>query len=426
MFFSKRIYFKILLHILLILLTAGVGIWLVISRTGYIIGCMLFLVSLLQIAGLAHQLNRFNRKIRLFFDSVQDRENMLYFPELNVSKEQAELNRSLNRLYAMFASTKAENKKQEHFYHTLLEEIPTGVLAWNGSGKIILANSAAFSLLKCSHIYDRMQLEFLLGTAGIRERLSISRKEMKLEQQTITLLSIKDISDELSDKESESWSKLTHVLTHEIMNTIAPIISLSQTLSSNPAHEKRTTRGLTIIQAQSQRLMEFTQSFRHLSYLPQPEMKKFSLNGLLRNLEGLLHSDFQAGGIEFILECPPADIIYVGDENQLSQVFLNLLKNSMQAIEGQEVKHISIHVEQTGGKLLIDIKDNGPGIPQELWEEIFIPFFTTKTEGTGIGLSLCKQIIRRHKGHLFIKQSNLGETVLRMDLPMESFHSHER
>lgn len=418
MIFSRRIYFIILLHIVLILATAGAGLWLILSGTGYIIGSILLLCSLFQIGALTRRLNIFNRKIKLFFDAVQDKDNMLYFPEVNVSKEQEQLNRSLNRLNDLLARTKGENQKQEHFYRSLLEEVPSGVLAWDASGRIITANSAAFSLLKCNRLYTEMQLAQLLNATGIRDSLSISRKEMILEGETITILSIKDIGDELSDKESESWSKLTHVLTHEIMNTIAPIISLSQTLSAYPDINEKSARGLRIIQTQSERLMEFTESFRHLSYLPHPEKKRFSLTDMLRNLEELLQSDFHERGIHFVLQSTPDSIETDGDANQLSQVFLNLLKNAMQALEGQTEGRIILRLQQAE-RLLIEIEDNGPGIPEEIREQIFIPFFTTKAEGSGIGLSLCKQIIRQHDGHLSIRKSRPGQTIFSIDLPQD-------
>lgn len=413
MIFSRRIYFIILAHILFILATSGAGLWLIVTHTGYIIGGILIVCALCQIAELTRQLNNFNQKIKLFFDAVQDKDNMLYFPEQNVSKEQQQLNRALNRINDLLAQTKTENRKQEHFYRSLLEEVPSGILAWDASGKIIIANSAAFSLLDCKQITHHSQLEQLLEN---KKNLSLSESRMRLQDETLTLLSIKDIDDELSDKESESWSKLTHVLTHEIMNTIAPVISLSQTLIAYPGLHEKTVRGLSIIRTQSERLMEFTESFRHLSYLPCPEKKTFSLSGLLHNLEELLQSDFTARGICFSLHCSPVSIEIEADENQLSQVLLNLLKNSMQALEGQTDGMLSLHV-QKADRLLIEITDNGPGIPANLQEKIFIPFFTTKPEGMGIGLSLCRQIIRRHEGHLFIKESHPGHTVFRINLP---------
>lgn len=417
MIFSRHIYFIILLHILLILFTSGTGIWMIVSHTGYVIGFLFILCSLLQIAGLTHRLNKFNQKIRLFFDAVQDRESMLHFPEQNVGKEQKQLNRAFNRLNDLLIKLKEENQKQEHFYRSLIEEVPAGVLAWNASGRIIIANNAAFTLLRCNRLYDQKQLALLLNETGIRNRLSISSKQMVLQGETITLLSIKDIGDELSDKENESWSKLTHVLTHEIMNTIAPVISLSQTLSTYPDNNTKTVRGLQIIQAQSERLMEFTESFRHLSYMPHPEKKLFSITTLLANLIALLQSDFEERKIYFSMQCTPTNIEYNGDENQLSQVFLNLFKNAMQAVDQVPEKSIFVKVKVEDGKLIIDITDNGPGIPNELKERIFIPFFTTKTEGTGIGLSLCKQIVRQHKGHLSLVESLPGKTTFRIDLP---------
>lgn len=414
MIFSSRIYFIILVHILLILATSGAGLWMIVSHTGYIIGGLLISCALFQIAALTRQLNSFNRKIKLFFDAVEDKDNMLYFPEHNVSREQEQLNRALNRINTLLSQVQKENKKQEYFYRSLLEEVPNGVLAWNEAGQIIIANSAALSLLGCGQLSSRAQVEQLLAN---KENLSISQSRMKLQGKTITLLSVKDIGDELSDKESESWSKLTHVLTHEIMNTIAPIISLSQTLTTSAATQDKAVRGLKIIQAQSERLMEFTESFRHLSYLPQPDKKQFSLTDLLHNLEELLQSDFAERNIGFTLQCTPPSIHIIGDANQLSQVFLNLLKNAMQALEGQTNGTIRIDIQQNE-RLQIEVSDNGPGIPHELQEQIFIPFFTTKPEGTGVGLSLCKQIVRQHEGHLSIKESRPGKTVFSIDLPL--------
>lgn len=419
MIFSRRIYFTILLHITLILLTSGTGIWMIVTNTGIIIGCLLILCSLFQIGALTQQLNSFNRKIQLFFDAVQDEENMLHFPEQHIGKEEEKLHRSFNRINELLAKTKTENLKQEHFYHSLLEEVPNGILAWDSTGRIIVYNSAALSLLGCERLVYQHQLEQLLQNKERRQQLSISQNKMVLQGETITLLSIKDIGDELSDKESESWSKLTHVLTHEIMNTIAPIISLSQTLSSYSGMEEKAVRGLHIIQTQSERLMEFTESFRHLSYLPEPKKELFSLTDLLHNLGELLQTDFKANNILFSLSCNPSSIKMEGDKNQLSQVFLNLLKNAMQALEETTDATISIIVQQTNS-LRIDITDNGSGIPNELQEKIFIPFFSTKSEGMGIGLSLCKQIIRHHGGHLSLKESRHGKTIFTIEFPISS------
>ena len=279
------------------------------------------------------------------------------------------------------------------------------------------ANTAALTLLGCQQLAQYDQLKPILQEKEKKERLSLSQNQMKLQNETITILSIKDISNELNDKESESWNKLSHVLTHEIMNTIAPIISLSQTLSAYPDNSEKTLRGLHIIQAQSERLLEFTESFRRLSYLPQPERKRFSLTALLQNLQELLSTDFQENQIHFTLTCQPEFIDMDGDENQLSQVLLNLLRNSIQALAGRTDGAIEIYAYRDE-HISIDVTDNGPGIPDELQEKIFIPFFTTKSEGTGIGLSLCRQIIRNHNGHLSILESRPGKTIFHIDISL--------
>lgn len=418
MIFSRHLYWIILLNIVLILASSGTGIWLITSQRGFVTGILLIICSLFQISGLVNRLNSFNRKLRIFFDAIEDKDNMLYFPEHNVSKEQEKLNRSLNRINLLLAKTQSEYSRQEHFYRSLLEEVPNGILAWDSAGKIIMANSAALSLLDCQQLTKYRQLKSLLQEKGRKECLSLSKSRIKLQDETITLLSVKDIGDELSDKESESWNKLSHVLTHEIMNTIAPIISLSQTLSTYPDINEKAVRGLRIIQAQSERLLQFTESFRHLSYLPQPEKRLFTLTATLQNLRELLTGDFKENNITFTLICQPETIYMKGDENQLSQVLLNLLKNSIQALDGQEDGKICIHAQQNEHTTIIDITDNGPGIPPELQEKVFIPFFTTKSEGTGIGLSLCKQIVRYHDGHLTIQESQPGKTVFHINIPL--------
>lgn len=434
MIFSKRLYLIILSYTLLIIGVSGCGIALIVTRTGIVIGCLLFLTSLFIIGALVRRLNKFNTKIKIFLDAVEDKENMIQFNENSTDKEMNVLSHSLNHINELLARAKAESRKQEKFYYSLLEEVPNGVLAWNSEKKIMFVNSVALRLLGFEQLTILRQLEqqyptftnyvnqenpqdpFILQSIH-KKQLSLSLNRMKLDAETITLLAIKDISNELSEKENESWSKLTRVLTHEIMNTIAPVVSLSQTLLLRPETDEKVTRGLNIIREQSERLMEFTESYRHLSYLPDPVKKYFSLTALLHKLGMLLQSDFEGADIRFTLRSTPPDIRMTGDEKQLSQVFLNLLKNSMQSLEGEKDGEIAIMLEITG-KLHIRITDNGKGIPPELQEKIFVPFFTTKAEGMGIGLSLCRQIIKKHGGSFYLQESRKGKTTFAIELPI--------
>lgn len=427
MMFSKHLYMIILGYTLFTLAVAGTGIALIITHTGIIMGCLFIIIALFIIGALVKRLNKFNTKLRLFLDAVEDKENMILFNENTADKEMNAFSHSLNRINEMFATAKSESRKQEKFYYSLLEEVPNGVLAWDQKGKIMFINGIALRLLGIEQLTFLRQLElqypplkdylkqakvpgaFLLQSVE-KKQLALSINQMKLESETITLLAIKDISNELSEKESEAWSKLTRVLTHEIMNTIAPIVSLSETLSLRTEADDKIKRGLKVIREQSERLMEFTESYRQLSYMPDPAKRIFSLTESLHNLELLLQSDFENAGIRFTLRSAPSQIKIIGDEKQLSQVFLNLLKNSIQALEGQKGGEIDIILKITD-KLYILVIDNGNGIPAELQEKIFVPFFTTKTEGMGIGLSLCRQIIKRHGGNLYLRESVKGKTV---------------
>lgn len=248
----------------------------------------------------------------------------------------------------------------------------------------------------------------------------------------------REFDRELYRKEYESYDKLMHVLTHEIMNSIAPIVSLSGTLLSyfqtkgnaknsdeiSDATIRKTIRGLDTIKSQGQSLMNFTDSYRQLARLQQPKPKPFSLPHLIRNIEMLFHSDLHRLQIQFSIDLFQEEIEVNADEELLSQVLINLLKNAMQALEGQESGEISLSVKQLRTTTYIEVKDNGPGIPHDILEDIFVPFFTTKDTGTGIGLSLSRQIIRMHGGELQVSSRPYFETLFTISLPLTPGNFH--
>lgn len=238
---------------------------------------------------------------------------------------------------------------------------------------------------------------------------------------------------ELHRKEYESWDKLMRVLTHEIMNSIAPVISLSGTLLSyfrtkdtpksceeiTAATIRKTIRGLDTIKSQGQTLMHFTESYRQFAYLKQPEPKVFTLTCLLQNLQTLHLPDMQRLHIDFSLILFQPEIMVCADEKLLSQVLINLLKNAMQVLEGRVDGKIRVEVGAEKNRLLIRVADNGPGVPSDLMEDIFVPFFTTKATGSGIGLSLSRQIIRMHGGELSVVSQPYRETCFTISLPVK-------
>ena len=213
MFFSRHLYIVILCYVLLILGVAGTGLVLIVTHTGIIIGCLIIIISFFITGALVKRLNKSNAKLKLFFDAIEDKENMIQFNEYSGDREMNALSRSLNRINELLATAKSDSQKQEKFYYSLLEEIPSGIIAWNSEGKIILANSTALSLLGFEQLVFVRQLKQLypeirdflqqntvqkstvIHSIGKRQ-LSLSLNYMKLEPETITLLAIKDISNE--------------------------------------------------------------------------------------------------------------------------------------------------------------------------------------------------------------------------------------
>ena len=408
MIFSRHIYWTILLRILLILATSGTGLWLIISQRGIIIGMLLIICSLFQIGGIVTYLNNINRKLRLFFDAIEDRDNTFSYPEQGINEEQQQLNRSLNRINALLAQTKMDYQKQEHFYRSLLEKVPNGIIAWNNSKKIIFVNNTALTLLNIESLTLYSQLENILQNEKNRKRLSLSQSQMKLQDETITLLSIQDIDDRLNENESESWSKLSHVLTHEIMNSVTPITSLSDTLLSMVEDkDEEISHGLQTISATGKGLLAFVESYRKFTRIPTPEPSLFYLKAFIERMVELARHQNPCDHITFHTKIDPADLILHADENLISQVVINLLKNAIQAIGDQPDGQIDIQVYcNETEEVLIEIKNNGPVIPPEIAEHIFIPFFTTKEGGSGIGLSISRQIMRLSGGSLTLLPDN--------------------
>lgn len=351
--FSTRLFIHILLFVLLIVLTFGLGVAGIISRQAIILGTIAILAAFVLIGKLVYYLNSYNRKMKIFFDSIEENESMLHFPENIGSKEQRYLYASFNRVYTLIS----EHKQNE-----------------------------------------------------------FKRK--------------------LHQKEYESWKKLMRVLTHEIMNSITPIVSLSETLLSyyqikNIKTQKNVTdltiekmiRGLETIKNQGQNLIYLTESYRQFSGLKQPEFKYFSLTNLVQNIHILYQEDLLRKHIDFSIDCFQPEVQIYADEKMLSQVFINLLKNAIQAFTEQPDKKIQITIYRQKRMLFIKITDNGPGIPSNLLEDIFIPFFTTKKNGTGIGLSLSQQIIRMHGGELSVASQPYHTTTFTISLPFNTNHN---
>ena len=436
---------------MLILLLCGSGIILIVFRWAIIIGAILLIGAILQTRHLVNLLNYTNKRIAFFFDTIKDNGIQSYYPEHQVSKEEQLMNHTFNRINRIIAENKLQNRKQELFYKTLLEHIPSGILVWDGQGRILLANHAALQLLGYNFLNHTRQIEekypefrqvtasqdsrhlsdMRINTGQEHRQLAIVRSHMVLQEQQITLLSLQDIREQLDEKESESWIRLTHVLTHEIMNSIAPITSLSETLSSyfetdgiakskeelSDQTIQKTIKGLSIVKRRGKSLLHFAESYRKLTFIPTPVIRPFAFAEFADNLHHLFQPELAAGNIRLETEIVPHHLTVNADEELLSQVVINLIKNAIQALEGQPGGIIRLYAREAR-QTQIEVTDNGQGIPPEILKDIFVPFFTTKTSGSGIGLSLSRQIIYLHGGELTATSSPGQETRFSISLPI--------
>lgn len=431
---SKNFYLQIVFRTLLLAASALTMGWLFFGGKLYVLGVVIILIFIAQIIEIINYLNRTNRKIAFFFDAVRNDDSTLHFPVNTGNKSLDDLNESLNKLNELIKTIKFDLQEQEQYFKTILEQVSIGVITFNQNGNIFLSNSAARHLLsreQLTHINQLSQIDKNLfstlkdlkpgdhklvsfnSSNGIVQ-LSIKSTAFITAEEKFQLVAIQDIKSEMDIKELESWIKLIRVLTHEIMNTIAPITSLSQTISGyfknldgKIPDEKtigNTVKGLEIINERGNGLISFVENYRQLTRLPQPDKKKIALKPFFESTATLLQVDSKNITTQIEWDCKPADLEILADEKQIAQVLINLIKNSVEALKNNENGKISVKAEiNKHGKPQIAVTDNGTGIPNELIDKIFVPFFSTKENGSGIGLSLSRQIMQMHGGVLKVE-----------------------
>lgn len=383
---------------------------------------------------------RLHEKVTYFFNAVENEDSTLYFPEDVRHKPTKELNQGLNRMNQLIQEVKVRNHEQEQFYGLLLEQVATGIIVVDESGRILQANSPAKTLLNYHSLTHIEQLKRVdsnlyqsilllkeqspqqlvkLHTDSITRNLSLHATTFQRHGEKLRIISIHDISNEMDAIEIESWQKIIRMLTHEIMNSIAPITSLSETLLgyyTDPQNNiddnrtKNTIKGLDVIHERGIGLIRFVESYRTLTKLSEPVFKPIRLHAFIEKLLALLQAEAKSRPIDFDVQIDH-ELCIEGDEVQLSQALINLFKNAIEAVETVQEAHIIVKaVSDDEGYCRLSITDNGHGIPPEILDQIFVPFFSTRENGSGIGLSLTRQIIRNHGGKIEVS-STPGSTT---------------
>jgi two-component system nitrogen regulation sensor histidine kinase NtrY len=382
-------------------------------------------------------MNGINRKVAFFFDAVTNEDTTLHYSEFVRTRSLLALHTSLNRLNKHITEIKIKNEHNEKFFREMLKYSATGLIAVDENGYIEQINDSALEIIgfphiahmdllkqKNSELYKQMMLitpgegrtiKLLVGNE--LRSLSVKVSLLNFGESHFRLYSIFDIRAELEENELDSWHKLIRVMTHEIMNSIAPITSLSNTLSRiftrdnmplpvsevTEKHIVNIIHGLEVIENTGQGLMHFVEDYRKLTKIPKPVFKPIQINNWLNSIYLLLKSRFDEENIEFKIISKGSPEELIGDEKLLTQVMINILNNAADALKRSKLRKIVIAVTGgSAGRTKISVTDNGIGISPEEIEKIFIPFYTTKENGSGIGLDLSRKIMRLHKGAITV------------------------
>ncbi len=407
----------------------------------YIKASFALLVLIIATAELVRFVNKSNRDFRDFINLLKNNDFSTRFNAEGKGRSFENLYAELNDLGDKYHKLNLEKELKHRHLETVLGHIDVGIISYDSSGSIQLVNQAFKDLFYLPYLskyqsIDKLNKEFAevikelrpgtnkLFEIKIFERelhLTLQANIYKLKEEEFKLISVKNIINELEQKELESYQKLIRVLTHEIMNSITPISSLSNTMNSllkeneiqsNDELAEQIKTGIEAIHDRSSNLLKFTESYRKLTRLPQPEFQKVNLDEIFKNIDAIIKSFPQAEKINFKYDLE-SKITFNADPKMIEQVLVNIYKNAIEVLGQNPSSEIITKAFLTkNNRTQIEISDNGPGMKKEILEKVFIPFYTTKEVGSGIGLSLCRQIILAHHGYIKAESiENQGTTI---------------
>jgi len=402
---------------------------------------ILFVIILFQVFLLVRYVEITNQKLTKFLASIKYADFSTSFSDHDLGKSFRELNHQFNQIIDQFRKYRAEKEEHANYLYTVVQHIRIGIMAFGQEGKVDMYNNAVKQLFNIHHLRNINELKIinpdlpitlLKMRAGDRQlfkiftndeirQIAMSATQFRMRGEEYTLVSLQDIHAELEEKEIESWQKLIRVLTHEIMNSMTPITSLITTaqdiiftdneksLAVNPLDEEdieSLDTALRTIKNRSQGLLNFVEIYRNLTRIPKPNFRYFEVNDLFDRASELLKPKLEKYGIHCVVKVSPKDLKVTADPDLMDQVIINLLLNAIDAVKDVEKPAINVFAAlNSHGRVSIDLKDNGHGIKPDILDKIFMPFFTSKKEGSGIGLSLSRQIMHLHKGTISVRSA---------------------
>ena len=387
---------------------------------------VLLLVAVVGYIRLYRHYRRNIKKVTFLFDAIDNGDFSFNFPTEKRFKEDNILHQSLNRIKLFLQHTREEQIDREKYYEQILNAVDTGILVVDSHDNILQHNQAALRLLDTDVLTHMNQVKGKLKD----EHLAKHETQAMLKDKHVRIIALSDVSHELSNQEVDSWIKLIRVLTHEIMNTITPVTSLSETLLTRVTEDKDLKQGLETIHKTGTELLAFVNNYRRFTHVPQPQPALFYVEPFLERMALLCNHEVE-------ISVSPKDLLVYADESLLSHVVTNLLKNAVEAFKEKEREDKqecrSADLQSAASKkafirlqayanvqesIIIDVSNNAGLIPEDVASHIFIPFFTTKPEGSGIGLSLSRQIMRVSGGSLSLYQDKAqGITTFRIITP---------
>jgi two-component system, NtrC family, nitrogen regulation sensor histidine kinase NtrY len=403
--------------------------------------------AIYEVSLLIRYVDKTNRELTSFLESIRFSEFTRKFSMEGMGSSFEPLNTAFNEVIADFRRVRAEKEEQYFYLQTILQNIDISLLAYQADGNIDLINKSAMKLFQVSGLTNirglekisRELVDVLLAIKPGENRLvkiydeddfmqlAIYATTIKIRNQVITLTTIKDIQHVLEEQETEAWQKLIRVLTHEIMNSITPIASLTSTVENMLREfrkDKRSKSGvesdsmpeienaLQTINKRSRGLLHFVDTYRNLTQIQKPVFTMIRVVTVFNSIKSLFEEEMISSNIALIVSIEPQQMEITADEQLIEQVLINLVKNSIYALKGcrdAQIKLTSFYNKR--GRITIQVSDNGPGILPDVLEKIFIPFFTTKSSGSGIGLALSRQIMRLHNGTITAHSKPNEETV---------------
>jgi two-component system, NtrC family, nitrogen regulation sensor histidine kinase NtrY len=431
----KRFTLTIIISICIIVISTFLAAYLTFLNQNSWYLVILFPVPFITIS-ILYNLNQSNRQIAYFFEAIKNEDSSLKFPTSIKQKSLHHLYQNLNNLNEQIKKIKLHNEYLEKYYHAFIQHAATGLMVITQDNAIEIMNDKAFEYVgiptytplhlvpsRNPELFNILTLiasgeaqTFKRYTIDYQINVLIRSKEIHFGEKIFKLISLQDIRHELDEKELDAWQMLIRVLTHEIMNSIAPIVSLSGTLRQFFTNQENIAKtdmidkdtienviqGLDTIEERGKGLINFVNSYRKLTRIPIPEFTSFNVKEWLEHIQLLLHDQLVNHKISFELFIDQKIKMLSGDKELLTQVIINILNNAMEALEEiPENRKIKVSLDLSKYKrTLIQIINNGPIISKETMEKIFIPFYTTKEQGSGIGLSLSRQILRLHKGYI--------------------------